>query len=183
MAYLGSTEPLDRRESRQPLKTAMSSTHADDYPDQSTDSVVYDALVRQTAKTDQSRPWPRCRPRERSATPTTVLRSTLMITTEHRCIGQGHPLRGYRYWKVYNPDGRKNEMIVETGALDQPGPLRLDPIKFIAGASSVNRMWSEYVEDFVGITRGQIGSNYPEYSCPQGSGCISASQVLGEVRP
>ena len=33
---------------------------------------------------------------------------------------KGHPLAGWRYWRVYSIG--TNDVVIETGAYDQPGP-------------------------------------------------------------
>jgi hypothetical protein len=59
---------------------------------------------------------------------------------------QGHPLAGWRYWRVYSIG--TNDVVIETGAYDQPGPGQ----KFYAGYYIAQRLgtiaqgWREYME-------------------------------------
>ncbi len=94
---------------------------------------------------------------------------------------QGHPLRGYRFWRVFSPDDQPGDFVVETGALDEPGPGPLDGIKFLAGQSAQLRIWQEYLQDAL---RQSQGTEYfdPAYDFPFGLfGGISKSEVLGEA--
>lgn len=59
---------------------------------------------------------------------------------------QGHPLAGWRYWRVYSIG--TNDVVIETGAYDQPGP----GIKNYAGYyiakfdESISGGWQQYLQ-------------------------------------
>jgi RHS repeat-associated protein/uncharacterized repeat protein (TIGR01451 family) len=94
---------------------------------------------------------------------------------------QGHPLRGYRYWQVFSPDNQPGHLVIDTGALDEPGPGPLDGLKFILGRSQQMGLWREYMEDALRITGGREGFG-PEYDFPFGLyGIPSRSEVYEQV--
>ena len=94
---------------------------------------------------------------------------------------QGHPLRGYRYWRVFSPDDQPGHLVVETGALDEPGPGPLDAIKFVVGQSQQLGIWNEYLQDALRVSGGHEGFD-PGFDFPSGEyGIPSPSDVFGEV--
>jgi hypothetical protein len=49
---------------------------------------------------------------------------------------KGHPLAGWRYWRVYSVGA--HEVIIETGAYDQPGPGPLNYIGYYLSQGTVS---------------------------------------------
>jgi RHS repeat-associated protein len=64
---------------------------------------------------------------------------------------QGHPVRGYRYWRVWRL-GVGNHMIVETAAVETPGPLPLDFIKMMH--PNAFKLWADYMTNAVSASGG-----------------------------
>ena len=57
---------------------------------------------------------------------------------------QGHPLAGWRYWHVYSIG--TNDVVVETGAYDQPGPGPLNYAGYYVFQGVISRGWREYMQ-------------------------------------
>jgi hypothetical protein len=57
----------------------------------------------------------------------------------------GHPLAGWRYWRVYSIG--TNDVVIETGAYDQPGPGPLNYAGYYVAAGSISRGWQEYMQN------------------------------------
>ena len=57
---------------------------------------------------------------------------------------QGHPLAGWRYWRVYSIG--TNDVVIETGAYDQPGPGLKNFAGYYIGQRDVSRGWQQYLE-------------------------------------
>jgi hypothetical protein len=57
---------------------------------------------------------------------------------------QGHPLAGWRYWRVYSYG--TNEVVVETGALDQPGPFPENYVGYYLARGDIQRGWQQYLQ-------------------------------------
>lgn len=57
---------------------------------------------------------------------------------------QGHPLAGWRYWTVYSVGA--NEVIIETGAYDGPGPGLKNFVGYFLAQGTVSRGWRELLE-------------------------------------
>jgi len=101
---------------------------------------------------------------------------------------QGHPLRGYRFWKVFSPDNVPGHYVLQTGALDQPGPgfaddfgSWVDQLAYLVGESKQLGIWQEYLEDAVQKSGGHEGYD-PSYDFPFGLyGFPSKNEVLDEV--
>jgi hypothetical protein len=62
---------------------------------------------------------------------------------------KGHPLAGWRYWRVYSlgttPDG-KNDLVIETGAYDQPGPGLRNFMGYYYSKGDVANSWQQYLQ-------------------------------------
>ncbi|MBZ5606807.1 MAG: hypothetical protein LAP38_01005 [Acidobacteriia bacterium] len=56
----------------------------------------------------------------------------------------GHPLAGWRYWRVYSIG--TNDVVIETGAYDQPGPGAKNFAGYYVATGSVFRGWQKYLE-------------------------------------
>jgi hypothetical protein len=57
---------------------------------------------------------------------------------------EGHPLSGWRYWRVYSI--ATNDVVVETGAYDQPGPTPLQYAGYYVAEGSIHRGWQQYMQ-------------------------------------
>jgi hypothetical protein len=57
---------------------------------------------------------------------------------------QGHPLAGWRYWRVYSIG--TNDVVVETGAYDQPGPGILNYAGYYVAKGDLQRGWQQYLQ-------------------------------------
>lgn len=57
---------------------------------------------------------------------------------------KGHPLAGWRYWRVYSLG--TNDIVVETGAYDQPGPGLKNYIGYYLAEGTVSLGWEHYLE-------------------------------------
>jgi hypothetical protein len=69
----------------------------------------------------------------------------------------GHPLAGWRYWRVYSIGA--NDVVIETGAYDTPGPGFRNYVGYYVAIGTVKQAWREYMEDI------QVGLN----NVPQGA--------------
>jgi hypothetical protein len=74
----------------------------------------------------------------------------------------GHPLRGRRYWRVFSIG--PNDIVVETGAIDVPGPGTKNYIGYYLGRYSQIKIWQEdleYIQRTLGATRSALhGYNF-----------------------
>jgi len=69
---------------------------------------------------------------------------------------KGHPLAGWRYWRVFlvgtnrclvpTPGCPTNDIVVETGAVDKPAPGALNYIGFYIGKYTQLKCWREYLQ-------------------------------------
>jgi hypothetical protein len=57
---------------------------------------------------------------------------------------QGHPLAGWRYWRVYSIG--TNDVVIETGAYDTPGPGNKNFVGYFLGQGTISRSWREFME-------------------------------------
>jgi len=57
---------------------------------------------------------------------------------------KGHPLAGWRYWRVYSIAA--NDVVVETGAYDQPGPGLKNYIGYYYTPAMVSKGWRQFVQ-------------------------------------
>lgn len=88
---------------------------------------------------------------------------------------QGHPLAGWRYWRVYSIGA--NDVVVETGAYDQPGPGLKNYAGYYIGHLLVSEGWREYlryIQSHLGAPQGSNlrntlgGINLRSYPWPDG---------------
>lgn len=56
----------------------------------------------------------------------------------------GHPLAGWRYWRVYSIG--QNDVIIETGAYDQPAPGRVNYAGYFITKGDVLYGWQQYLQ-------------------------------------
>jgi hypothetical protein len=56
----------------------------------------------------------------------------------------GHPLAGWRYWRVYSIG--TNDIVIETGAYDSPGPGKLNYLGYYLFIGTVKQAWREYMQ-------------------------------------
>jgi hypothetical protein len=56
----------------------------------------------------------------------------------------GHPLAGWRYWRVYSIG--TNDVVIETGAYDQPGPGIVNYVGNFLARRTLNDGWREYLQ-------------------------------------
>jgi hypothetical protein len=92
---------------------------------------------------------------------------------------QGHPLAGWRYWRVYSIG--TNDLVVETGAADLPGPGRLDYWGYLIARNSQIKIWQEYLQYILAdIRKNSNGQGDPNAS--QGSN-PNYNHVQGEWGP
>lgn len=69
----------------------------------------------------------------------------------------GHPLAGWRYWRVYSIG--TNDVVIETGAYDSPGPAPLNYVGYYVTIGTVKRAWSEYVRYIQHYLKAPAGTN------------------------
>jgi hypothetical protein len=55
----------------------------------------------------------------------------------------GHPLAGWRYWRVYSIG--TNDVVIETGAYDWPGPGLANYLGYYVAIGTVKEAWREYM--------------------------------------
>src|SRR6185437_2256834 len=55
----------------------------------------------------------------------------------------GHPLAGWRYWRVYSVD--TNDIVIETAAVDTSGPGGKRSAGYWIFAGQVTAMWANYL--------------------------------------
>jgi len=70
---------------------------------------------------------------------------------------KGHPLAGWRYWRVYSVGA--NDVVIETGASDSPGPGRKNYAGFFIAKGKVLKTWEEYLRYIQRDLHAQQGSN------------------------
>jgi hypothetical protein len=56
----------------------------------------------------------------------------------------GHPLAGWRYWRVYSI--ATNDIVIETGAYDQPAPGPLNYWGYYGSQRAVSKSWQQYLQ-------------------------------------
>jgi IPT/TIG domain/Bacterial Ig-like domain (group 2)/Galactose oxidase, central domain len=69
----------------------------------------------------------------------------------------GHPLAGWRYWRVYSIG--TNDVVIETGAYDQPGPGLKNYAGYFLASSVVSRSWYDYLQFIQNDLHASQGSN------------------------
>jgi hypothetical protein len=57
---------------------------------------------------------------------------------------RGHPLAGWRYWRVYSIG--TNDVVIETGAYDHPAPGPKNFWGYYLGLGTVSRGWKQYMQ-------------------------------------
>lgn len=70
---------------------------------------------------------------------------------------QGHPLAGWRYFRVYSIG--TNDVVVETGAYDQPGPTLKNYAGYFWGGFVISRAWYYYLTSIQTALGAPQGSN------------------------
>lgn len=87
----------------------------------------------------------------------------------------GHPLAGWRYWRVYSIG--TNDVVIETGAYDQPAPGPLNYVGYYISQRTVLKGWQEYlqyIQHYLGAPQGSSlgntlgGIKLRNYSWPDG---------------
>ena len=56
----------------------------------------------------------------------------------------GHPLAGWRYWRVYSIG--TNDVVIEIGAYDQPGPGIKNYVGYYVSKGTVILGWQKYLK-------------------------------------
>jgi hypothetical protein len=56
----------------------------------------------------------------------------------------GHPLAGWRYWRVYSIG--TNDIVSETGAYDRPGPAFPNYLGYYFAKAKVLKAWYQYMK-------------------------------------
>lgn len=78
---------------------------------------------------------------------------------------KGHPLRGWRFWRVYQAE---NDIVVETGAVDEPNGA-VGRLKAQAGGNdAIMRLWEGLLQDALIFSGGHKVSPDSTYDFPQG---------------
>jgi hypothetical protein len=70
---------------------------------------------------------------------------------------KGHPLAGWRYWRVYSIG--TNDVVIETGAYDQPGPGLKNYRGFYLGRVVILKGWQHYLQFIQNDLHAPQGSN------------------------
>lgn len=70
---------------------------------------------------------------------------------------RGHPLAGWRYWRVFSVG--PNDVIVETGTVDRPGPWPWNYAGYFLTKGLVLRTWEAYLRYIQGQLGAQQGSS------------------------
>jgi hypothetical protein len=70
---------------------------------------------------------------------------------------QGHPLAGWRYWRVYSIG--TNDVIIETAAYDQPGPGTKNYLGYYVAKGDISSGWQQYLQFIQGALGAPQGSN------------------------
>ena len=78
---------------------------------------------------------------------------------------KGHPLAGWRYWRVYSIG--TNDVVIETGGYDQPGPLPWNFAGFYISQRSLSKGWKQFLQYI------QTHLNAPQGTSLKGLGGIS----------
>jgi len=70
---------------------------------------------------------------------------------------KGHPLAGWRYWRVYSIG--TNDVVIETGAYDQPGPGPLNYFGYYLARGIVLKAWYQYLKVIQNAVSASEGMN------------------------
>jgi len=92
----------------------------------------------------------------------------------------GHPLRGWRYWKVNQIGNDPHHFTVETGAVDVPNRT-IDIIKALGPA--VLPIWQEYMQGAVRFSGGKGQEVFPGSIQGQMHSPYGQDYILGQVHP
>jgi len=98
---------------------------------------------------------------------------------------QGHPLEGWRYWRAYSVG--TNDVVIETGAADLPGPGRKNYWGYFFFAPNQIEVWHQYLEFILSDIRQNLDPNVSQgstfqYNLVQGEwGYQSQSYILNNV--
>ena len=88
--------------------------------------------------------------REKKETRLRATRPTLRFDSANHVISvvtlKGHPLAGWRYWRVYSIG--TNDVVIETGAYDAPGPFSKNFVGYFLAQDwgTISKGWREYME-------------------------------------
>ena len=75
----------------------------------------------------------------------------------------GHPLAGYRYWRVYSIG--TNDVVIETGAYDQPGPGPANYSGYYLSKWVVSLSWERFMEYIQGKLQAPQGTHLQNSLC------------------
>ena len=70
---------------------------------------------------------------------------------------QGHPLAGWRYWRVYSIG--TNDVVIETGGYDQPGPGPKNYAGYYWARGDVVNGWKQLLQFVQRALKAPVGSN------------------------
>ncbi len=120
--------------------------------------------------------------------PTSLFRGPFAVQTERfdpsadtisAVTLQGHPLEGWRYWRAFSIG--TNDVVIETGAADLPGPGRKNYWGYFIFAFDQIEMWHQYLEYIKNKVGAPQGSNF-QYNLVQGEwGYRSQDYILNNV--
>ena len=91
---------------------------------------------------------------------------------------KGHPLEGWRYWRVFKI--ADNDIVIETGAVDRAHPGPLNYVGFYVLKGTQLRCWSDYLRYVQRSLGAHVGSNV-QYNIPQGMWDYDKNYVLNNV--
>jgi hypothetical protein len=86
---------------------------------------------------------------------------TISVTTQ-----KGHPLAGWRYWRVLSIGS--NDVVIETGAVDKAAPGPLNYIGYYLGSSRQLKTWEDYLRFIQRSLNAKQGS-IPSFNIVQGT--------------
>jgi hypothetical protein len=90
---------------------------------------------------------------------------------------KGHPLDGWRYWRVFSVG--TNDIVIETGAADRPHPGPLNYIGYYL-ANGQLRVWQEFLQFIRRDLHAAQGSN-PQYNLVKGTRNYDLTYILQEM--
>jgi hypothetical protein len=70
---------------------------------------------------------------------------------------KGHPLAGWRYWRVYSIG--TNDVVIETGAYDRPGPGLKNYVGYYVASATVSKAWYQYLKVIQNDMQAPEGTN------------------------
>ena len=95
----------------------------------------------------------------------------------------GHPLAGWRYWRVYSIG--TNDVVIETGAYDQPGPGPVNYAGYFISPPIVQLSWQKYMQFLktrLNAPQGTNLANSPGWNNAQKSPLDACARLLGLLR-